>query len=298
MRRFERWLKDTVHRGLAGLPATPIGQWNEMAARLSEAGAVEVAQDLRELRGLAGRGSDWPENVLRRLGRLYLLTRGFAVYDSLQPEAQADLRGAVGWFEDPHYPGDERLADRWLILATVSEQQGHRNLRRTWLFGREHRRYAFVAQELQKESILPAYFSGTTLPGTLRFAPGGWPQRASFEAIGDVSPDGGPVHSFHSLRAARAAYGKALSLNPWLRRFPIALSGVQAELDGSHWVLRDSEGYAVSLPPVFMYGWHLQVMSDSACNALFGEWDGRNFTPLSAYYNDSWLALHVLRGQK
>ena len=106
------------------------------------------------------------------------------------------------------------------------------------------------------------------------------------------------VPGFNSLQHARAAYGKALSVNPWLRNFPLVITQVQPEPDGGGWVLRDQEGYVVPLPKPFMYGWHLQVMSSTAGSALFGEWDGLQFKPLSAYHNDRWLTLRVLRGQK
>jgi hypothetical protein len=298
MRQFERWLKDIVHRGLAGLPSLPIAQWNEMASRLSEAAAPEIAQDIRDLRPLAGSQRGWPEATLRRLGRLYLLSQGFAGYKKLPPEAQADLRSAVGWFEDPLHPGDELLSDRWLVLGTVHNLQGRHNVRRTWLYGLEHRRFAYVSRQSQKEILEPALFSGTTLAAALRFAPGGWPQRASMEALRAISPQGAAIHSYRSLKDARSAYGKALSVNPWLRHFPMVLSRMQAELDGGQWVLRDSEGYGVPLPQPFLYGWHLQVMGSTDGSALFGEWDGLCFSPLAAFHNNTWLTLRVLRGQK
>jgi hypothetical protein len=298
MRQFEQWLKDTVHQGLSSVPSMPIGQWNEMAARLSDSGAPEVAQDLRLLRPLAGSHPGWPEALLRRLGRFYLLTQGFAGYDSLPPESQADLRGAAGWFEDPAHPGDERLKDRWLVLGTVHEVQGRHNVRRTWLYGLQHRRFAFVNQKSHKEALEPALLSASALEATLRFAPGGWPQRATIISLSQISPDNNPIPGSASLQNARAAFGKALSVNPWLRNFPLVLGDVQPEMDGGQWILRDQKGYLVPLPNPFMYGWHLQVMSSTAGSALFGEWDGLQFKPLAAYHDNSWLTLRILRGQK
>jgi hypothetical protein len=298
MRQFERWLKDTVHQGLSGVPSLPVGLWNEMAARLSDSGAPEVAQDLRLLRPLAGSHPGWPEVLLRRLGRFYLLTQGFAAYDKLPPESQADLRGAAGWFEDPAHPGDERLNDRWLVLGTVHEVQGRHNVRRTWLYGLHHRRLAFVNQMSYKGIPEPAFLSGTALEATLRFSPGGWPQRASIVSLSQITPDNSPIPGSDSLQNARSAYGKALSVNPWLRNFPLVLRGVQPEMDGGQWILRDQQGYLVPLPDPFLVGWHLQVMGGTAGSALFGEWDGLQFKPLAAYHNNSWLTLHILRGQK
>ena len=283
---------------MAGLPAAPLAQWNEVVARLSEAGAPEIAQDMRDLRKVAGSHPGWPEAMLRRLGRVYLLVQGFAAYDELPPESQADLRAAVGWFEDPSYPGEEHLRDRWQVLGTIHNLQGRHNMRRTWLYGRKHRRFAFISQRSQKEILQPVLLSGTTLAATLRFAPGGWPQRAAIAELLAKTPDSAAVQGTPSLREARIAYGKALSVNPWLRQFPLVLDRVQAETEGGLWALRDREGTVAPLPHPFFYGWHLQVMSSTDGRAVFGEWNGLAYTPLALFHNNTWLALRVLRGQR
>jgi len=269
-----------------------------MASRLSDSGAPEVADDIRQLRLTAGSHPGWPEAMLRRLGRFYLLTQGFAGYNDLPPESQADLRGAVGWFADPSHPGREILSDRWLVLGTRHNLQGRHNMRRTWLYGLNHRRFAFLSQQSQKELLEPIQLSGTALEATLRFAPGGWPQRASILELRQTEPDNSAIPGYSSLQYARSAYGKALSANPWLRNFPLLLRLVQPEPEGGQWVLRDRQGFIVPLPRPFMYGWHLQVMSQTPGSAVFGEWDGLQFKPLAAYYNQRWLTLRVLRGQK
>jgi hypothetical protein len=298
MQRFERWLKDVVHRGLAGVPSMPVALWNEMASRLADSGAPEVAQEVRELRLIAGSHPGWPEVMLRHLGRLYLLTQGFAEYDNLPPESQADLRGAAGWFEDPSHPGEEKVEDHWLVLGSTHTMQRHHNLRRTWFYGLNHRRFAFVSQISQQEMLKPIHFSATAVEATLRFAPGGWPQRASIIDLKRISPDNSPVSGYKSLQNARTAYGKGLSVNPWLRNFPLVLVHLLPEPDGDRWVLRDGKGFIIPLPKSFMYGWHLQAMGSAAGSAIFGEWDGVQFLPLSVYHKDGWLTLSVLRGQK
>jgi hypothetical protein len=298
MQRLERWLRDIVHRGLADLPSRPVTFWNEMATRLDEAHAYETAQDLRDLGRLPGKQAGWTEQVLRRLGRLYLLTQGFAGYPALPPETQADLRAAAGWFADPAYPGEDVVRDHWLVLGTAHQVVGRHNLRRTWLYGRKHRRFAHFDPQAPGSPRLPALFSGTQLDAVLRFRPGGWAQRAALETLQGIMVTGDGAPGLSSLRQARLTVGKALSVNPWLRRFPLVLRGVQAAPDGDSWVLRDGAGYLLPLPHPFLYGWHLQLLGGSADSALFGEWDGQRLLPLSLYQDGQWLALTVLRGQK
>ena len=299
MEQFERWLKDRVHGGLAGLPGEPVAGWNEIASRLNEAGCPVIAQEVRGLRGEVNRTPAWPEALLRRLGRLYLLAQGFRAYETLPVEAQADLRGAAGWFADPAHPGQERISDRWLVLATTHTLSGQWSERRTWLYGLEHQRFAFLSEEGARDAPRPPYFSGTLLEAALCFAPGGWPLRAILETAGTVSASAETApRGHHSLENARQLFGKALSVNPWLRRFPLLLRGVRVQLDGDLWVLRDEGGYLMPLPLSFLYGWHLQLMCNQAGALLFGEWDGVQFTPLAIRHEGQWLAVHILRGQK
>jgi len=298
MQRFEIWLKDIIHRGLADVPSMPVALWNEIASRLADSGATDVAQDVRQLRLVAGSHPGWPEVMLRRLGRFYLLTQGFAAYNTLPPESQADLRGAAGWFEDPSHPGEEFVRDRWLVLGSTHTMQGVQNLHRIWLYGLNHRRFAYVSHKAQQEILKPFHFSATALEATLRFAPGGWPQRASIVDLSGISPENNSISGYTSLENARAAYGRALSVNPWLRNFPLVLRQVLPEPDGDQWVMRDRKGFIVPLPKSFMFGWHLQAMGSSSGSSIFGEWDGGQFSPLSVYNEDGWLSLCVLRGQK
>ena len=307
MARCEQWLRDQLHGGLAGLPDRPAAAWNEMAGLLSDAQAPLPALELQQLRRDAG-SSGWPQRVLRRLGRLYLLTQAFAAYPELPPETQADLRGAAGWFPDPQHPGDELLTGRWLVLASAQETLGKQQMRRTWLYSQTQRRYAFLEQPFYGHWTAPLLLAGTSIRATLRFAPGAWPQRAEINALhacslhGDAparaAPAAGAPGGLASLRRARELFGQALSMNPWLRQMPLLLAGVSAELDGEQWVLSDSEGYFLPLPPSFLYGWHLQALHGQEDTAVFGEWNGRYFDPLAVRSGGRWLALHILRGQK
>ncbi len=298
MRRLDRFLLDIAYRGLADLPARPITFWNEIATHLDNAHAPETAQDIRELGKLPGKGAGWATQLLRRLGRLYLLTQGFAAYNILPAETQADLRAAVGWFIDPSSSAGKMLSDRWIVLGSAHRLRGRQSLHRTWLYSLSHRRFAHLSRPLSPDHWRPALFSGSTLEASLRIEPGGWPQRASIVSLDAMSPRGEVVPGQSSLRKARTAYGKALSVNPWLRRFPLILSQVRVVFDGGLWVLRDGEGYSLLLPHPFLYGWHLQLLSHDNQSLLFGEWNGRFLTPLSIYHNNNWLTFNALRGQK
>ena len=297
MAQMEIWLRDLVHGGLADLAGGPVVQWRDMAVRLSDAGALRTAATVRELATLPGSRPDWPEELLRRLGRLYLLSQGFARYAELAPEAQADLRGAAGWFSDPDRPGTDEVHDCWLVLGTKPDYDGRAHVRRTWLWGAEARRFAFLEYESQRNEPQASTLGGALLNARLRFAPGGWPARAEIVNLEGPGSAAGSAAAQPSIAAGRASYGRALSLNPWLRAYPLLLRGVSAALDDERWELLDEEGHRLPLPKPFLHGWHLQALAGDTPGLLFGEWDGRVFTPLALQRGDAWLPLHVLRGQ-
>jgi hypothetical protein len=296
MAQLDTWLRDLVHNGLAALPGQSPAIWREMAARLEDAHAPLVATELRDLAALPGSGSAWPEALLRRLGRLYLLAQGFARYQDLPPEAQADLREAAGWFADPAQPGSDLACDAWLVLAAAPAFAAGENGRRTWLWGPRTRRFAFVESAPEAG---PGLLAGSSIPATLRFAPSAWPIRATIDLLHEAQSVARPVAlpGQISISAARDAYGRALALNPWLRAFPLGLTGTTATPDGEGWALHDAGGARLPLPAPFTYGWHLQALAAAEDGLLFGEWDGRVFAPLSIQRGKQWLPLHALRGQ-
>lgn len=297
MRELELWLRDMIHQGTAALVDKPPLYWREMADRLIDEQAFETAKEVRYLSTLPNSRPDWPVEILRRAGRLYLLTQGFSRYDSLAAEAQADLRFAAGWFIDPGHEWSETHHDSWLIFGKRLEVSGGENLLHVWLWGNRLKRPAHLIRSLQRIDLDSRPFvSGSEFDGTLHFFPSAWPVRAELAGIHDATPSSTPVSGYRSLQKARHAYGRALSLNPWVQQYPLLLQAMKVQHDGQRWLIHDGEGYTVPLPEKTLIGWHLQRVTFSEEVAIFGEWDGRVFRPLTLRQDGRWLDLHTLRG--
>jgi hypothetical protein len=102
-----------------------------------------------------------------------------------------------------------------------------------------------------------------------------------------------------SIARARADYGAALAANPLLPIYPFALSDVliePPESPSAGWRVRDRRGYTLPLPARFAHGWRLLSLAAGRPLALFGEWDGATFTPLSVHDGREWRAMAAWRG--
>ena len=287
------WLSDLAREGLAGLPKRGRGVWLGAADRLEDAYAPEAARELRAMAIIPGSGTDWPERLLPRLGRLALLGEAFARLDDLSPGERGDAFYAAGHL----VPSAEALiADEWLVLGRVTEVENRTIRARTWLRGRASGRWARLDQVCAagrlEGVILPV---GAVAAGELVFTPSAYPLLARAEhplrvVGGRLGEDFSGHTGFHN---ALHDYVAALVLNPWLRLHPLAVQEVFVEppaLADSRWRLRDRDGRLLPLPLQFGHGWRLLAQAADRPLALFGEWDGTMFYP-SSVYNDGWRSI-------
>jgi hypothetical protein len=281
---LDRWLRDLVRQGLAGAQSRPYSFWEAMAARMIDAQAPGLARMLRALAGIPASGEGWQARLLERLALLHLLIQGYQRIETLPSDTQADIRTAIGWSHNQ----DELLAttglrDRWLILGQRLEDEDNLRIQRTWLWGEAHARPALIlafaapGQPLDR-SLVP----GTVLDVKLVYFPSAFPLRALVqERLGSPAPIGS-APGYADLQAATAAYAGALSLVPWMERFPMPLQAVIPIRLGERWAIRDQGGRMLPLAPGFANGWRLLALSGGHPLWLFGEWNGTTLLPLSA----------------
>lgn len=290
------WLHDLVRHGLATLPQRPPTYWSAMADRLVDAQAPALARALRRVAALPGKGPDWPEQVLGQLGRIYLLVQGFGRFDALDPATRADLRSAVGWLPRAT-PHDDALADDWLIIGRTAEDAAPRTLQRLWLWGTRHNRPALILHVAHGRRRLDT----TLVPGTIghataRYYAGQWPLQAYLEDPPTLRPAPAFVPGYPDIAAGVADYAQALARNPWLNPFPMALTRITVEAAHDRWFAVDPHGYRLPLAPRVAHAWHLRALTGPDRLALFGEWDGAHFTPLTVWHDGALRSLHQLRG--
>lgn len=296
MCELERWMSDMVHWGLAGLPGKDKRYWSEAADRLADAYAPETARQVRDLAALPGDGRDWPERLLRRLGRLQLLAEGFARFEELPSRMQGDLRAAAGMAPRPGSTAAEAVEDNWLVLGWRSETAGRQRRRRTWLWGRHSGRFAVLAEAAPEKTVTGRVLPpGYVVEAALSFRESAWPLMATAAEPIRPRPALAVEVAAEDIEGAVARASEARAANPWLLHAPMVVGGVFVEPSGGGWRLRDRRGALLPLPDKFAHGWALLARSAGRPLSIFGEWDGQQLNPLSAHLG-GWRSLNNWKG--
>ncbi len=203
------------------------------------------------------------------------------------------MRGVIGWTESQEVllaqPG---VRDRWAVLGRRIEQEDRLRVQRTWLWGMVTERPALVlAFAVGNQPLDTTLVPGTLVDAELVFFPGTAPLRALVKGRQGAPEPLAEIPGVADVFTATAAYAAALARDPWLEQFPLALGEVLPLRDGDGWLVRDSDGRALSIARRFERGWELLALSGGKPLDLFGEWDGDVLLPLSVWAEGQFVRL-------
>jgi hypothetical protein len=290
---LELWLHDLIRSGLEAARTRPPTFYQQMADRLVDTNLSELSKDIRQLASISVKLPRWHEDYLSILGRLQLLIQGFKRLDSLPETTAADLRMAVGWLPKLQ---SKTVTDTWHVVGRRVEAETNRKVQRTHLWAEKSSRPAVFVDVLRgaKTTAATRLLPGVVLEATLEFYISATPLRAELLSLENVTQPEKAVNGETSIKSVGANFTKLKTTNPWLRSYPLLLQNVIAEQYEGNWIIRDSEGYFLSLPLRFPYGWYLRALSAEKL-WLFGEYDGVRFLPISTWANGRLLELHTLK---
>lgn len=291
---LDTWLCDLVRTGLATAQSKPYGFWEAIAARMVDAQAAGLARLLREAASIPSTGEGWQPRLLELLGRIHLIALGYQRQETLPDPIRADVRSLVGWTQSQ----DELLAtagikDTWLVCAQAVEIDETRlRTQRTWLLSATTRSPALILTFAHgnlpfTHSLVP----GTVVDAEVVYFPSATPLRAL------LKPGHSPPKVLTKLpgqptfAATADAFAEVLSRNPFLDRYPLAVSGVIPHQDGDRWLLRDREDAAIPLAAPDATAWTAFSLSGGHPIDLFGEYAGESFVPLSAVVDETFVPL-------
>jgi hypothetical protein len=290
-----RWLEDLVRGGLAAAAARPASFWDTAAARLVDAQAPGAARLVRQLAAIPATGADWPERMVAAVARLHLLAEAYGRLPELPAAMQADVRATLGWSPTADEIGDvPTVADEWVVLGQIIEEEDRLRARRTWLAGRHSGRHALLLHFAHGTAPFtePVPPPGGTMAAELAFLPGAAPLRATIRSLGtraqvDLVDTGASAAATLPRGHARIAdatggWAAALAANPWTERVAVVLSAAVPARRGEQWLVRDADGDALPITPRFRATWPLVALAGGHPMWLAGEWDGDWLLPLAA----------------
>ncbi|WP_330240360.1 SWIM zinc finger family protein [Streptomyces sp. NBC_00525] len=284
-RELEQRLTDLLRGGLAAAEQSGYGLWEETAARMVDAQAPGLAARVRELGAVPASGPGWPVRLLEECALLHLLDAAWLGRDRLPPALAATVRTRVGLPASPEGPP---VHDRWLVLAQYDTHEERIVARRIWLYGEESGRTALLlsygAAGRSPALALPV---GTTIEAGLTPYPGAGQLRAELGEGFGIPAAAAPPPPGGTVAEAVAAYGRALTEDPWLESWPVTLREVIPVPAPDGWQLVDAEGRealpvaaaALNRPAL----WKLAAVSGGAPLTVFGECGHRGFDPLAAW---------------
>ncbi len=123
------------------------------------------------------------------------------------------------------------------------------------------------------------------------FYPSAFPLRAWFKEGAQPTPGFQLPTQYQSITDMQLAYAEALKQNPFLNSYPALIDGLIPYQTAGEAGLMDNKRHALPLPHNYKKIWHLFAISGGLPTTVFGEWDGRQFSPLGILDQQQWTRL-------
>lgn len=288
-RELEQWMEDLVRHGIGDLPTKPASFWRDATARMVDAQASGLGSALKLVESAVSSGEGWPQRALFQLGRIQLLVEAMQRIETLPPALQHDVRISAGWApdrEDVIAAGD-RVGDAWHVLGVSHDENERLWERRVWLNGSQSGRSAMLLDYSHGvRHFETAFVPGMKVKATLAFYPGAAPLRALLldDPVGVAAP--APVGKTNTWDEALDSVAESIARQPWLQRIPVMLHHAIPVLRERRWYVRDAQASEVPMRVGEGDGWQLLALSGGNPLAMFGEWLGDRWRPLSAWHDD------------
>ena len=279
-------LLDLIRGGLVEIDTATPQYLEEFAARMVDAQLGSIAKRIRLCATLRENFPDsWHERFLDEMGSLYLFSKAFQKFEHLPNDFQDELLAqagvttrAVDLFQK------DGLQDDWLVLGQViNPEPNNLTSRRTWLMGKNCQKivlsleYAFGTNEFTTQ-----WLKGMAYTGEPVFYPASYPLRVAFKSV-DLAPHFSEISGYLFFDDFLKKYSEALTKNPWLPQFPVLMTQVIPVFLKNNFSLIDKEKKSIPIGEYQLSLWELLALSGGHPISVFGEWDGKIFTPLNAF---------------
>ena len=262
------WLEDLVRRGLAAAQSDPAADWERAAARLVDAQAPGLASFIRRIPMMMASGPGWDTAHGRSARQTAPAPAAPRSGSTTCPPISPSTCGRRSVGRSPAKMRWPRLgvADRWIAIGQVIEEEERFRVARTWLVGQDTGRRALIldfaagSQPLDRSIV-----AGSSFDGELAFYPSRQPLRALLKSRSEtlpIDPDFAQAGRRDD-RSRTAALCRGARVQPV--DLPLAARARRRRgrcCDGSRWFLVDAQDHG--LPRA-----HPRLPGVSSCGVWF-----------------------------
>ncbi len=290
---LEIWLSDLIRQGLATTEGQAYGFWQNIASRMVDSKIGGLGRKLKAMPLLYGSNTKWPEQILSEFAQLYLIAKGFKRLENLPAPLQSELLSIAGVnIRKKELIPLKGLKDDWKVLGIIEGIDDNLNFRRTWLHGRKTQKTAlFLDFSFGDLGFPEQWIIGQSFEAEIVYYPSSYPLRAIVkEHLGSIDFSN-QISGFKNLEVFFKEYAKAIAANPWILDFPCFLEEVIPFINNGELLLVDKKKKKISALNKGNKGWKMVALSGGNPIAVFGEWSGELFIPLSVIGDDEIIAL-------
>lgn len=293
MEDLEVWLNDLLRQGLASLDGQPYSFWEDIAKRMVDAQSLGLANMIKEIPLLLNSNLNWADNVLNRLGELYLVIKAFQQLEKFDEPTQENLKAIAGLnTKKADILAQEGIKDDWMILGQRENSTTNENirLRKTWLWGINSGKPALILDFTQFSGAFEVHYNvGTIFKGELVYYPGTVPLRAIVKKQYPANAHIQEIRGVANFDNFLTYYAQSISANPWIMEYPCPLSQVIPIFKNEKIWLIDEHKNTIPVIDKGLMGWQLIALSGGEPISVFGEWTGEELMLLSASNNGRFM---------
>ncbi len=290
---LEIWLRDLIHQGLATTEGQAYSFWQNISSRMVDSKIGGVGRKLKAIPMLFGSNTKWPEQILAEFAQLYLMAKGFKNLEKLPKPLQTELLSIAGINirKDDLIPL-KGIIDQWKVLGVIEGIDDNLNFRRTWLYGKKTQKTALLLDFSFGDTGYPSQWTaGQCFEAELVYYPSSFPLRVIVKENFGNTDSTGQLIGFKTLEVFFTYYAKAIASNPWIFDFPCLLEKIIPFVHNGELMLIDKKKKKISALNKGNKGWKMVALSGGQPIAVFGEWSGELFIPLSVIADDRVIAL-------
>lgn len=293
----KRWIEDLIRQGLGNLNTADHKLWQQQAARLIDAQASGIANQLQTI-PQSFYLPNWSAITLQTLSDIYLLITAYLQRQNLPLNLQADVLSLVGIAQKKE---DIRLqtgiSDCWTVLSVQETDFDRLTTRKTWLIGQNTQQLALLVDFIfQRQAAAPRLQVPLCFEQTMHFYPSSYPQRAlpTNDHFVPQSANLSHLTPHPNFDAFLTQYADALAIQPFLAAtdFPCLVAQLTPVYLNNKLHLIDQQNAQITTSLPYLFIWTLMAFSGGKPVTIFGEWNGTELRPFLAIdAQQQWLVM-------